>query len=130
MGASSRKRKSADWRIVDRMLESRAVVEDHAGEGPIAFPELHDSLRRLPGVAETEAVELARAVLREYWTSGRIAIHLGRALDSDLSQVSSAHAVSLIENGARYRYGDGGEVRAWFSLSPEGAQGGRARRPP
>ncbi len=100
------------------MDEARAAVEDVAGEGPIAFPELTDSLSPLPGIDEADAAALARNVLREHLRAGRLRIHRGRALDEDLPRQGAAAAASLVEDEGSYRYGDGDEVRAWFSLDP------------
>ena len=103
---------------MERLLEARTAVEDVAGEGPIAFAELHDSLTRLPHISDADAVQLAQAVLREYWHAGRLTIHRGRAVDDELPQVSGAEAARMIEDASAYRYGDGDELRAWFSASP------------
>jgi hypothetical protein len=101
---------------VDDLHRARTVVEDHCGEGPIAFPELEESLRRGLSVPNAAAVELARAVLKEFLSAGRIRIHRGRALDPELPEATVEEARHLIEDRAAYHYGDGDEARAWFSL--------------
>lgn len=95
------------------------IVEDYAGEGPIAFPELLESLSQRVFRLDRDAdLELARQVLREYLGQGRINVHIGRALDDDLPVVDRKTALSLVEDLARYEYGDGDEIRSWFSLEP------------
>lgn len=47
---------------------------------------------------------------------GELVIHEGRALDSELPVVTAVRAKQLLLDRDAYRYGDGDEVRAWFSL--------------
>jgi hypothetical protein len=47
-----------------------------------------------------------------------LSVHRGRALDDELAQVSDAEAERLISDAAAYRYGNGDEVRVWFSAQP------------
>jgi hypothetical protein len=98
---------------------ARVIVEDHAGEGPIAFPELLESLsRRVFSSGHDADRGLARTVLREYLALGRIEIHTGKALDTNLPVADHNTAASLVDDPSRYEYGDGDEVRAWFSIEP------------
>ncbi len=99
---------------MDALEQARAVVDDYLGEGQIAFPELPELLSLHAGVTEEIAVRLAQTALREYFESSRITIHLARAMDDDLSEVTRAEAISVIQDPTRYRYGDGDEIRAWF----------------
>jgi hypothetical protein len=101
---------------VDDLQTARTGVEDYCGEGPIAFPELEESLRRGLSVSKAAAVELARTTLREFLSAGRIRIHSGRALDPEVPEATAQEARDLIEDRAAYQYGDGDETRAWFSL--------------
>ena len=98
---------------------ARMIVDEYAVERPIAFPELLESLsRRVFPLSRDTDLELARRVLREYLGQGRITIHMGRALDDDLPPVDGKTAASLVEDLARYEYGDGDEIRSWLSLEP------------
>jgi hypothetical protein len=101
---------------VDDLQTARTVVEDYCGEGPIAFPELEETFRRNLSLSSPAAVELARVVLREFLSVGRVRIHIGRALDPDLPEAPTQEARNLIEDPDAYQYGDGDETRAWFSL--------------
>lgn len=101
------------------MAIARVIVDDYSGEGPIAFPELLESLRQRVFPDDLDAdLAIAREVLLEYLTAGRVRVHLGPALGSDLPVVDDRTARQLVEDRAKYVYGDGDEVRAWFSLDP------------
>lgn len=93
-------------------------MEDYAGEGPIALPELRESLERAGWLDSAEATELAVSVLGEYLAADRIHVYRGRALDGDLPMMTEAEARHRLEQRADYVYGDGDEVRTWFSLEP------------
>jgi hypothetical protein len=100
---------------MDALPEARRIVDDHIGEGPIALPELKESLERRVGLAPEQAVDTALAVLREYLRAGRIQVYRGRYLD-DPAVVADAEAHRLLEQRSAYVYGDGDEIRTWFSV--------------
>lgn len=92
-----------------------AIVLDYLGEGPIAFPELQESIAQA-GVAEDDAaIDLAQRALLELRDRGELVIHEGR-VDSELPVVTAVRAKQLLLDRDAYRYGDGDEVRAWFSV--------------
>jgi hypothetical protein len=97
---------------------ARAIVDDYAGEGAIALPELRESLERAERLDSVDATELAVRVLSEYFAAHRIQVHRGRALDHDLPAIAESHARELLKERAAYVYGDGDELRTWFSLEP------------
>lgn len=100
---------------MDAVERARRCVDDFLGEGPIAFPELLEALVR-DGVPDREAVSAAKLTLGDYFAAERIAIHRGRALDEDLLDVTGDEARRMIADQSAYQYGDGDEVRAWFSV--------------
>jgi hypothetical protein len=103
-------------RVADYAATARLLVDDYLGEGVIAFPELVESLNgrdlELPADA---AASIAKLVLSEYFSSGRLRIHYG-PIGAE-REVAQEKARTLIEDPRCYRYaGDGIEARAWFSL--------------
>lgn len=100
---------------MDALPEARRIVADHIGEGPIALPELKESLERLLGLTPEQAVDTAQAALREYLNAGRIQVYRGRYLD-DPVLVPDAEAQLLLEERSAYVYGDADEIRTWFSV--------------
>lgn len=98
------------------VLGAQAIVDDHYGEGPIAFPELHESVLRRTAIDSRSAVDVARSVLMQRLEAGAISIHRGRALDGDLPVVDPRLAMDLLTHAGSYRYGDGSEMRAWFQI--------------
>jgi len=97
---------------------ARAIVDDYAGEGPIALPELRELLERAEDLASDDATELAASVLGAYLAAGRIQVHRGRALDADLPVIADSEARERLEERSAYAYGDGDEIRTWFSIEP------------
>jgi hypothetical protein len=93
-----------------------AIVLDYLGEGPIAFPELQENIAQA-GIAEGDAaIDLAQRALLALRDRGELVIHEGRAYDSELPMVTTVRAKQLLLDHETYRYGDGDEVRAWFSV--------------
>jgi hypothetical protein len=105
---------------VEPDIERRAgaIVDDYAGEGPIALPELRESLERALGLESGDATDLSVSVLCEYFAAHRIQVHRGRYLDSDLPVIAESEARELLEQRVAYVYGDGHEIRTWFSVEP------------
>jgi hypothetical protein len=97
---------------------ARAIIDDYAGEGPIALPELRESLERTEGLDSVDATELAVSVLCEYLAADRIHVHRGRALDSDFPVIAESEARERLEERSAYVYGDGDDIRTWFSIEP------------
>lgn len=99
----------------DLTRRAHAIVEDRCGEGPIALPEVRESVERQLLLGESQAIELAIEVLRDLCGSERFRVQRGRYLD-DLPDVDRREERRLVEERDAYVYGDGGEVRTWFSL--------------
>ena len=105
--------------IVEPEIEhARAIVDDYAGEGPIALPELRVLLERAEGLDSVKATELAVSVLCEYLATHRIQVHRGRPLDADLPVIAESEARERLEQHSAYVYGNGDEARTWFSIEP------------
>lgn len=68
------------------------------------------------GVPDDVAVSAAESALNDYLLAGRIEVHRGRALDEDLPVVSVDEARRIVADQDAYRYGEGDELRAWFSV--------------
>lgn len=97
---------------VDPLEQAHAVVASYAGEGLIAFPEPVELMHPDAGVTEEIAIQLAQKILRDHAESDQITVYLGRVGNED--EVSRAEAISIIEDPSWFRYGDGGEMRAFF----------------
>ena len=93
-----------------------AIVLDYRGEGPIAFPELQESIAKASVAEDEPAIDLAQRALLELRDRGELVIHEGRALDLELPVATAVRAKQLLLDREAYRYGDGDEVRAWFSV--------------
>lgn len=94
---------------------AHAIVEGHCGGGVIGLPEVKESFERALSLGESAATDLAIEVLSEFCGSERFRVHRGRALD-DPPPVDRREERALIEERVAYGYGDGDEVRTWFSL--------------
>ncbi|MCW3056446.1 MAG: hypothetical protein JWO21_415 [Solirubrobacterales bacterium] len=111
-----------DWTLdnpcmAESVIEkAHAIVEDYCGEGPIALPEVKESFERDLSLEEVAAVDLAVEVLSALCGDERFRVQRGRALEIDLLAVGRADQRRLIEERRSYSYGEGGEVRTWFSL--------------
>jgi hypothetical protein len=101
---------------MDALSRARRIVGHRIGEGPIALPELKESLEPHAGLSSERAVDIAQAVLREYLCAGRIQVYRGRALE-DPVVVPDAEAPPLLQQRSAYVYGDGDEIRTWASMS-------------
>lgn len=95
---------------------ARAIIEDFCGEGTIALPQVRESIERSLPADSAAAVDLAIDVLSAFVGNERFRVHRGPALGGQPVVATAADERLLIEDRGAYCYGDGGEVRTWFSL--------------
>jgi hypothetical protein len=92
------------------------IVGDYYGEGPIAFPELIETLLQRVTLESASAVEVVQSALISRYRAGTISIRLGPALADELGFADGSVALKALADDRFYRYGDGEEVRAWFQI--------------
>lgn len=102
--------------MADLLDEARGHIDDYCGEGVIAFPELTESVSRSGDVSEGAAAIAAQTALTSHFASGKIQVFLGRVSSFDTAEVTGAEAEAVLSDISHFAYGDGDEVRAWFSL--------------